>query len=161
MDSAAPAPEAIFKDRGVLSVASMSPVAYQRQSSHRLTATSSSRSPEFFSQSTFQVVLQSPTIAHQLLQFAHDQLCGENMDFLAQVQRYTALLQEVRKTIIEIHKNFLAACAPTPVNLPDDIIVDTDTEAKLSINCTLPALEATFANAQARIEQLVYDEIYR
>ena len=42
--------------------------------------------PEFFSLAVFEAALSSPTISHQLLEFSHSRLRGENMDFLARVQ---------------------------------------------------------------------------
>lgn len=119
-----------------------------------------SRMPEFFSQAVFQTVLHNPTIAHHLLKFAQSRLCGENMEFLARIARYNALLEEVSKSIYEIHEDFIAHDAPTQVNLPEHVLYRANTEMKSALSSTLPALGTIFNEAQGDIERLVYTDIY-
>lgn len=116
--------------------------------------------PEFFSHTTFQIVLQNPTIAHQLLMFGQSRLCGENLEFLARVTKYNALLGEVSKSIYEIHKEFISTSAPSQINLPEHLLVKTNNEMKNSLKSTLPSLESIFADAQGDIERLVYTDVY-
>ncbi|KAK5120765.1 hypothetical protein LTR85_005831 [Meristemomyces frigidus] len=118
------------------------------------------RMPEFFGTATFQTVLQNPTIAHQLLKFAQSRLCGENLEFLARVTKYYALLGEVSKAIYEIHRDFISTSAQTQINLPEQVLVRTSNDMKASLGSTLPALESIFGDAQTDIENLVYTDIY-
>ncbi|KAK4897769.1 hypothetical protein LTR27_004541 [Elasticomyces elasticus] len=122
--------------------------------------TSSTRMPEFFGQAVFQTVLHNPTIAHQLLKFGQSRLCGENMEFLARVNRYNALLEEVSKTIYEIHKDFISTSAPAQINIPEHLLTKVNSQMKASLTTTMPALEGVFVDAQADIERLVYTDIY-
>ncbi|KAK4544215.1 hypothetical protein LTR36_004425 [Oleoguttula mirabilis] len=165
MGSATPAP--FFradsnKLRGVapsvMSMATSSPGAGEAQVSGRPSA--SGRLPEFFSLVTFHIVLQNPTIAHQLTKFAQSRLCGENLEFLARVTKYYALLGEVSKSIYEIHRDFISSNAPNQVNLPQHVLSRTNNEMKASLASTLPALESIFGDAQNDIEQLVYNDVY-
>ncbi|KAK0300833.1 hypothetical protein LTR01_009281, partial [Friedmanniomyces endolithicus] len=116
--------------------------------------------PEFFGQSVFQTVLHNPTISHQLLKFGESRLCGENMEFLARVTRYTAMLEEASKAIYEIHKDFISTSAPAQINLPDHLLVKVNSQMKTSLTTTMPMLESVFVDAQADIERLVYTDFY-
>lgn len=139
------------------SVASTSNFSQSAQSS---SGSSNSRMPEFFGHTVFQTVLHNPTIAHQLLKFGQSRLCGENMDFLARVNRYHGLLNEVTKAIAEIHKEFLSTSAPSQVNLAESVLMSVKKESKTAIKSTLPLLESIFLNAQSDIERLVYTDVY-
>ncbi|KAK3072611.1 hypothetical protein LTR53_006521, partial [Teratosphaeriaceae sp. CCFEE 6253] len=131
-----------------------------RASGRGSTTTTPARMPEFFGQAVFQTVLQNPTIAHQLLAFAQSRLCGENMEFLARVARYAALLEEVSRAVYEIHKDFISTSAPAQINLPEHLLVQVNGAMKTSLTSTLPLLESVFVAAQADIERLVYTDIY-
>ena len=121
---------------------------------------SGSRMPEFFSQAVFQIVLHNPTIAHQLLKFGESRLCGENLEFLARVNKYHVLLGEVSKTIFEMHKDFISTSASTQINLPEPLLITVNNEMRKSLTSTLPTLESVFTKAQTDIESLVYTDIY-
>lgn len=139
------------------SVTSASSVSQDAKSSG---ASSTSKMPEFFGHAVFQTVLHNPTIAHQLLNFAQSRLCGENMEFLARVNKYHALLNEVSKAIFEIHKDFISNSAPSQINLTEHHFLRVNSEMKTSLTSTLPALESIFVNAQLDIERLVYTDVY-
>ena len=123
-------------------------------------SSSTSKMPEFFSHAVFQIVLHNPTIAHQLLKFSQSRLCGENMEFLARVTKYHALVHEVSKAIVDIHKDFISPSAATQVNLPEPLLMTANKEMRTSLATTVPALENVFLNAQADIERLVYTDVY-
>ncbi|KAK5674818.1 hypothetical protein LTS10_012555 [Elasticomyces elasticus] len=101
-----------------------------------------------------------PVTAHQLLKFGQSRLCGENMEFLTRVNRYNALLEEVSKTIYEIHKDFISTSAPAQINIPEHLLTKVNSQMKTSLTTTMPALEGVFVDAQADIERLVYTDIY-
>ncbi|KAK0929271.1 hypothetical protein LTR91_024844 [Friedmanniomyces endolithicus] len=105
-------------------------------------------------------VLHNPTISHQLLKFGESRLCGENMEFLARVTRYTAMLEEASKAIYEIHKDFMSTSAPAQINLPEHLLVKVNSQMKTSLTTTMLMLESVFVDAQADIERLVYTDIY-
>ncbi len=116
--------------------------------------------PEFFSQTVFHSVLHNPTIAHQLLKFAQTRLCGENLEFLARVDKYYHLLDEVSKSIHGIHTEFLSQDAPSQINLEQRQLQKVQSQLKASLSSNLPALESIFVDAQSEIEKLVYHDIY-
>jgi phototropin len=125
-----------------------------------ITSTSGSRLPDFFSSEIFQVVLHNPTTSHQLLKFSQSRLCGENLEFLEKVDRYQSLLNDVAKTIYEIHKDFISVNAPNQVNLPDPLLVKVNKDLKTALATTLPKLESVFVDSQNDIERLVSLDVY-
>ncbi|KAK3703776.1 hypothetical protein LTR37_014222 [Vermiconidia calcicola] len=124
------------------------------------TSTTVSKMPEFFSRTVFQIVLHNPTIAHQLLDFAHTRLCGENMEFLARVNKYHAMLSDVSKAIGEIHNDYISNRASSQINLPEQVHQRVTGEMRTALASTLPNLENIFVSAQGDIERLVYTDIY-
>lgn len=152
-----PPDDGIRKSAFSPSMTSVSRVSHDAQSS---SGSSGSRLPEFFSKGVFQVVLNNPTISSQLLKFGQSRLCGENMEFLARVSKYHALLADVSKAIYEIHKDFIAHSAPSQINLPEGLLVKTNNEMKASLTLTVPKLESVFVDSQADIENLIHTDIY-
>ena len=118
------------------------------------------RMPEFFSHGVFQTVLHNPTISHQLLKFGQSRLCGENLEFLARVNRYHTLIEEVAKAVSEIHKDFISNSAPAQINLPESVLFKVNNEMRYALSSALPMMESIFTHAQADIEKLVYTDIY-
>ncbi|KXL45708.1 hypothetical protein M433DRAFT_58278 [Acidomyces richmondensis BFW] len=139
-----------------------SSIAASRESNdgHSRGSSSTSKLPEFFGQMVFQLVLRNPTTAHQLQIFARSRLCGENLDFLAKVDKYRALLNDVTQSMYEIHKTFIAPNAHNQINLPEYQRSKVNVEMKAAINTALPTLESVFSDAQNDIEHLVYADIY-
>lgn len=116
--------------------------------------------PDFFSQGVFQTVLHNPTTAHQLKLFSESRLCGENMEFLENVDKHRALLNDVAKIMFEIHRDFISPKAPTQINIPEQLLAKANKDLKLSLASTLPKLESVFVDAQNEIERLVSFDIY-
>ena len=139
------------------SIASISDNSQSTRSHHAAPAL---KMPEFFSHATFQIVLQNPAIAHQLLKFGQSKLCGENMEFLARVTRYHGLLNEVSKAIYEMHREFIASSGPHQINIPENLLMKVNSEMKSALSSTLPSLESIFVPAQADIERLVFSDVY-
>lgn len=157
-DSAAPS---VQRQRSPLPTApSFGSQDVSRASSDRVATSIASRMPEFFSQTVFHSVLHNPTIAHQLLKFAQTRLCGENLEFLARVDKYYHLLDEVSKSIHGIHTEFLSQDAPSQINLEQRQLQKVQSQLKASLSSNLPALESIFVDAQSEIEKLVYHDIY-
>ena len=77
-----------------------------------------------------------------------------------QVDRYNTLLDELTKTIAEIHKTFTVQDAPRQLQLPNAMMKQMNTDIKMTSLTTLPAMELMFADAQERIEHLLSDDIY-
>lgn len=125
-----------------------------------ITSSSGSRMPDFFSSEIFQIVLHNPTTSHQLLKFSHSRLCGENLEFLEKVDRYQSLLNDVAKTMFEIHKEFISTNAPNQINIPDPLLVKVNKELKNALASTLPKLESVFVDPQNDIERLVSLDVY-
>lgn len=120
----------------------------------------SRKMPEFFSHAVFQTVLHNPTIVHQLHKFAQARMCGENIEFLTRVDKYHKLLDEVSKSVGEIHRDFLSNKAPSQVRLSDQVLSRANKQMKSSLSTAVPMLESVFVNAHIDVERLVYTEIY-
>ncbi|OQN95244.1 hypothetical protein B0A48_18623 [Cryoendolithus antarcticus] len=155
-DALSPSGESAFSLKG----ASASIVSHELPTSG-LHSFSSKKLPEFFSQSTFQTVLNNPTISHQLLKFARSRLCGENLDFLIQVSRYRGQLEVVSKLVYEIHNEFISGSSETQINLTKTEHRKVSSDIRTALKMTLPSLESIFLHAQSRIEDLVYLDVYR
>ncbi len=121
---------------------------------------SSSRLPDFFSSEIFQIVLHNPTTQHQLLKFSQSRLCGENLEFLEKVDRYHNLLNDVAKTMFEIHKEFISTTAPSQINIADNLLVKINKDLKTALSTTMPKLESVFVDPQNDIERLVSLDVY-
>ena len=124
------------------------------------TTTGSSRLPDFFSSEIFQIVLHNPTTQHQLLRFSQSRLCGENLQFLEKVDRYHNLLNDVAKTMFEIHKEFISTTAPNQINIADSLLVKVNKDLKQALSATMPKLESVFVDPQNDIERLVSLDVY-
>lgn len=141
-----------------------------------INSTSSSRLADFFSSDVFQIVLHNPTTAHQLKKFAQMRLCGENLEFLekvrksssiteaiandVQVDQYQYSLNQVTKTVFEIHRNFISVNSPNQINLPNDVLVQINKNLKQLLAKTMPSMESVFLTAQNDIQRLVASDVY-
>jgi PAS domain S-box-containing protein len=125
-----------------------------------LTTPSASRLPDFFASEVFQVVLHNPTTAHQLLKFSQSRLCGENMAFLDKVDKYNSLLNEVAKSMFEIHRDYISVNADNQINIPESLLINVNRDLKAALASTLPKLETVFVDSQKEIERLVAMDIY-
>ena len=136
--------------------------APQSQASHTtgVSGSSTSRIPDFFSNEIFQIVLHNPTTSHQLTKFSQSRLSGENLEFLEKVDRYHNLLNDVAKTMFEIHKEYISTNAPNQINLADQLLVKVNKDLKSALSTTLPKLESVFVDTQNDIERLVSLDIY-
>lgn len=121
---------------------------------------STSRLPDFFSSEVFQIVLHNPLTSRQLLKFARQRLCAENMEYLSAVDRYQTLLNDVAKSLFDIHKTFISSQAEQQINLPEHLMTKLNKDLKGSLSSTLPKLESVFADSQHDIEQLVSNDLY-
>lgn len=115
---------------------------------------------DFFSPEVFQIVLHNPATAHQLLKFSQARMSGENMEFLERVDRYNTLLDELTKTLSEIHKNFISPDAVKQLNLSQVMMKQMNADIKMTTMTTLPAMELMFTDAQEHIENLLASDIY-
>ena len=141
------------------SVSSISNSVAQSQTTG-ISGSSGSRLPDFFSSEIFQIVLHNPTTSHQLLKFSQSRLCGENLEFLEKVDRYHNLLNEVAKTMFEIHKEFISTTAPNQINIADGLLAKVNKDLKTALSTTMPKLENVFVDPQNDIERLVSLDIY-
>ncbi|KAK4993370.1 hypothetical protein LTR66_006049 [Elasticomyces elasticus] len=148
--------QVVEKSYDAPSISSMS-----RVSQHTgISGSSSSKMPDFFANEVFHIVLRNPATAHRLLKFSQSRLCGENIEFLERVDRYNTLLNDVAKTMFEIHKDFISTDAPNQVNIPAPILAKANQDLKTSLSSVLPRLESVFLDAQNDVERLVSSDIY-
>jgi phototropin len=125
-----------------------------------LSNSSGSRLPDFFSNEVFQIVLRNPMTSHRLLQFSQSRLCAENMEYLAAIDHYQTLLNEVAKSLFDVHKTFLGTQSASQINLPEHVMAKLQKDLKTSLSSTLPKLESVFVDSQSDIESLVAYDIY-
>ncbi|TKA61050.1 hypothetical protein B0A49_10953 [Cryomyces minteri] len=115
---------------------------------------------DFFSPEVFRIVLHNPTTAHQLLKFSQARFCGENLEFLEKVDRFSTLLDELTKTMSEIHTSFTSPDAPRQLNLSHTTMNKLNAGIKKASLTTMPALELIFAEAEEHVEEILATQIY-
>jgi phototropin len=76
------------------------------------------------------------------------------------VDRYNTLLDELTKTVSEIHRKFTAPDAPKQLNLSHSMMKQMNADIKMTSLTTLPAMELMFADSQEEIESLLSTDIY-
>ena len=59
-----------------------------------------------------------------------------------------------------IHRDFISPQAQNQVNLPDNVMKTVHVGMKTILSSTLPAMEQVFMEAQERVEEIVYTDIY-
>lgn len=77
-----------------------------------------------------------------------------------QVDRYHQLLNEVTKTMFEIHRDYISVSAPCQINIPEGILLKINKDLKSTLTSMLPKLETLFNDSQNEIERLVCSDIY-
>ena len=77
-----------------------------------------------------------------------------------QVDKYTALLNEMTKTMFDIHKNFISINAVNQLNLPEYLMLKINKDLKATLTSTLPKMESIFTAPQDEIEHVVSSDIY-
>lgn len=115
---------------------------------------------DFFSPEVFQVVLHNPTTAHRFLRFCQSRACGENLEFLHKVEKFHKLLDEVQRTLGDIHSTYTSHNATRQINVPGSIIREISADVKETTQTLLPSLESIFADAQIHIERLLASDVY-
>jgi PAS domain-containing protein len=76
------------------------------------------------------------------------------------VHRYRDLLDEVTKTMSEIHKDFLSPGGQGQINIAESLLLQTRKDMKKTITEKLPGLENIFDDCSTEIERLVATDIY-
>lgn len=76
------------------------------------------------------------------------------------MDRYHELLNELTKSLSDIHHSFIAPNAPSQINLAQVVIKKLDQSVRAAVTSTLPNMEAIFRDSQEKIESLVYSDIY-
>ena len=79
---------------------------------------------------------------------------------LQQVQRYDSLLNDLNKTMAEIHRSYISVQAPNQINLSQPTMKKLNMNLKKSVTSTMPIMESMFVEAQENVEQLVATDIY-
>ncbi|ETS74171.1 hypothetical protein PFICI_14037 [Pestalotiopsis fici W106-1] len=125
-----------------------------------MSSSSSATLPEFFSYEIFKTVLSDPTTAHQLLKFSRTRLCSENIEFLNKVDEYQKALLHLSTILGSIHKGFISSDSTRQLDVPHELIRSIQRDVKALAGRTLPGMEGLFADMQARIEELVFEDVY-
>ncbi|KAL8388863.1 hypothetical protein RB595_008985 [Gaeumannomyces hyphopodioides] len=119
-----------------------------------------SRMPDFFGPGLFQVVLNSPTTAHQLQKYCESRFCGENMEFLQHIDLYQIRLNKIITTLTTIHTSYISESSPKQVNLQSSVVSQLHRDMRSMVSRTLPSMEALFTNAQESVRNLLYSDVY-
>lgn len=132
------------------------------QSSRRSRSTkpSSGGFTDFFSNETFRMVLRNPTTAHRFLKFCQRRACGESMEFLAQVENYYRILDDLTKTMSNIQKQFTGPNSENGINISGQDSRAINNSIKHSVNNVIPSLECIFLDAEEHIEALLMKDVY-
>ncbi|KAI9675734.1 MAG: hypothetical protein M1817_001101 [Caeruleum heppii] len=115
---------------------------------------------DFFSTAVFQTVLHNPVTAHRLHKFSQSRFCGENMEFLEQLDRYNSLVDELTKLMADIHRTYTSQDAPRQLNISPNMIRKVGADVRTCISSTLPAVDGVFVGAQQQVEKLLATDIY-
>ncbi|KAL8822851.1 MAG: hypothetical protein Q9191_006421 [Dirinaria sp. TL-2023a] len=115
---------------------------------------------DFFSSEVFQIVLHNPTTAHRLAKFCQARMCGENMEFLEKVDRYSALLDELMTIMTDINRSYTSTESPQQLGISTNMLKRINADIKASTTSTLPAMESIFAEAQEGVENILRSSIY-
>ncbi|KAK9791464.1 hypothetical protein SCARD494_07647 [Seiridium cardinale] len=121
---------------------------------------SSTRLPDFFSYEIFQVVLHNPATAHQLLKFSETRVCSENIEFLNKVDEYQKALGNLTTVLGTMHKDFMSHDSDFQLDVPHDVMRSVYKDIKSLARKTIPNMETLFTDMQARIEELVFSDVY-
>ncbi|KAH8845426.1 hypothetical protein MCOR27_001062 [Pyricularia oryzae] len=127
---------------------------------HSVATSGSARMPDFFGPNIYQVVLQDPITAHQLLKFSESRLCGENLEFLQKVDNYHRLMNELVDTVSSIQKDYVSDSSPRQVNLQGAVLNRLDGDMRALMSQTLPQMQRMFLGAQKGVEDLIYAGVY-
>ena len=115
---------------------------------------------DFFSTEVFSLVLHNPTTAYQLLKFSRSHYCGENMEFLELSDRYAALVDELARTMTEIHRVFTSVDSPHQINISDPLLRQIHANVRKSTQKILPSMERIFVPAQDHVKETLGTDIY-
>ncbi|KAI9802109.1 MAG: hypothetical protein M1833_002030 [Piccolia ochrophora] len=115
---------------------------------------------DFFSTEVFYIVLHNPTTARQILKFSQTRFCGENMEFLDKVNQYHSRLDDLSRTLADIHQSFTAPEAPRQINVDPQTMKNMNANIKALTTTTFPAMERLFGQVQEHIERLLYLDVY-
>jgi PAS domain-containing protein len=69
-------------------------------------------------------------------------------------------LNEVTKTVFDIHRSYISVNAPGHLNLGENILLKINNDLKSTLTTTVPKLESIFTNPQQEIESIVALDIY-
>ncbi|TLD18069.1 hypothetical protein PspLS_10536 [Pyricularia sp. CBS 133598] len=127
---------------------------------HSVATSGSARMPDFFGPNIYQVVLQDPITAHQLLKFSESRLCGENLEFLQKIDHYHSLMSELVDTVTTIQKDYVSDSSPRQVNLQGAVLNRLDSDMRTLMSQTLPQMKTMFTGAQKGVEDLIYAGVY-
>lgn len=79
---------------------------------------------------------------------------------IAQVDRYNALVDELIRTMSEIHTLFTSVDAPRQINISDPMMKKIDSNIKKSTLSILPSMELIFAGAEEHVKEVLCTDIY-
>lgn len=76
------------------------------------------------------------------------------------MEKFHKLLDEVQRTLGDIHSTYTSHNATRQINVPGSIIREISADVKETTQTLLPSLESIFADAQIHIERLLASDVY-
>ena len=76
------------------------------------------------------------------------------------MDRYNALVDELIRTMSEIHQVFTSVDAPRQINISDPMMQRIDMNIRKSTRSILPSMELIFAAAQEHVKEMLCTDIY-
>ncbi|KAN0122973.1 hypothetical protein V8E51_001299 [Hyaloscypha variabilis] len=115
---------------------------------------------DILSQKMFRLVVNDPKISSTFLRFCRAQFCGENMEFLIEVQHSEDLLADAMNSLSNIQQKYLSAESPLELGLPSGIRKDFIRDIENCKRSSLPALTDDIIKSKAHIETLLLTNSY-
>lgn len=76
------------------------------------------------------------------------------------MDRYNALVDELIRTMSEIHQLFTSADAPRQINISDPMMRKIENNIRKSTMSILPSMELIFAGAEQHVKEMLCTDIY-
>ena len=76
------------------------------------------------------------------------------------MDRYNALVDELIRTMSEIHQLFTSVDAPRQINISDPMMRKIETNIRKSTMTILPSMELIFAGAEEHVKEMLCHDIY-
>ncbi|SPN98477.1 uncharacterized protein DNG_01522 [Cephalotrichum gorgonifer] len=117
--------------------------------------------PDLLGPEAFQMALQDPVVAHELLKFSREMGSGNDVEYLLKTQEYAASVEQLSAVLSNITTHYTSPITATfPVQLPSQVSRSLSADLKHVIGGILPGLENLFLESASCVEQRVFRDVY-